>query len=408
MQPVREPGALRPPVCGCAGASRRMCSGHDGKGRSNCMTASPQTEDGYLMIANELMEAILGFGFSLREQSVLFTIIRKTYGFRKKEDDISASQIGDMCNVARQHVTSTLNLLAVRRVITKRPGRFGSIIGVQKDHRKWVTMQHMRSAAASPDLGQVDYLEDGENRDSVVPNQDTCPELGHVPNQDVASPNSGHLLVPIRDTQKTTSKDNQQKKRSCAPQAERESESRTSAGRQGRATTGSSDDLQNRFARFYAAYPRKKSRKAAEKAFAKLNPDEQLLADILSSLERAMTSGEWTDPQFIPYPASWLGAEGWRDEIQVEYSACEQAVIGFFNDALGEQLGVVPMAPFVGARAAAIRSFVTFSQKPGFTERYFPWVRDNTSLPPGVGFDFLISRKGFSNATSGQHERKAK
>lgn len=171
--------------------------------------------------------------------------------------------------------------------------------------------------------------------------------------------------------------------------------------------TDASDDLQNRFARFYDAYPRKKSRKAAEKAFTKLNPDEQLLAAILAGIGRAMTSGQWGDPQFIPYPASWLNAEGWRDEIQTEYSAAERAVIQAFNDALGEQLGAVTDTRFIEARAAAIRDFATFSAKPDFVANFFPWVRDNTTLPPNVGFEWLISRKGFDNVRGGQYTRKS-
>lgn len=170
--------------------------------------------------------------------------------------------------------------------------------------------------------------------------------------------------------------------------------------------TGTSQGLQDRFERFYAAYPRKKSRIAAEKAFAKLNPDEQLLTAMVAGIERAMTSGQWSNPQFIPHPATWLNAGGWLDEIQTAYTADEQAVIDAFNAALGEQLGVVPQL-FFELRAAAIRDFETFSDKPGFVSRIFPRIHDNAQLPPHVGFDWIISREGYSNVTSGQHTRKS-
>jgi phage replication O-like protein O len=157
------------------------------------MTRTPQLEDGYVRIANELLEAILGFDLSHREQSVVLTIIRKTYGYGKKEDDISAAQIGTMCGIARQHVTSTLNALALRNVITKRPGRFGTIIGIQKDHRKWVSVEQM--APASPGLGR------GSPEKGLVPKQDTTsPGLGQVD-----SPESGHTKdnLPKDNLQKT-------------------------------------------------------------------------------------------------------------------------------------------------------------------------------------------------------------
>lgn len=349
---------------------------------------TPQLEDGFVRIANELLEAILGFDFSHREQSVVLTIIRKTYGYGKKEDDISAAQIGAMCGIARQHVTSTLNVLALRNVITKRPGRFGTIIGIQKDHRKWVRAEQM--VPASPELGQG------------------SPEKGLVPKQDTASPESGQVDSPESGhTKDNLPKDNPQKKRSCAPLGEIDPEIAIPAGRPGRATTDAKAELQNRFERFYAAYPRKRSRQAAEKAFAKINPDEQLLAAMIASIERAMTSGEWTDSKFIPHPATWLNAAGWQDEIQTAYSEAELTVIERFNDALGERLGHVATTPFVAARADAIRAFVTFSERPGFVERFFPWAANNVEFPPNVGFDWITSRKGFTNATSGQHSKKA-
>jgi hypothetical protein len=170
--------------------------------------------------------------------------------------------------------------------------------------------------------------------------------------------------------------------------------------------TGASQELQDRFDRFYAAYPRKKSRLAAEKAFAKLNPDEQLMVAILAGLERAMKSGDWRRG-FIPHPASWINNGGWMDEIQTAYGDEELAVIQLFNDVLGGQLGTVSEALFDANRAAAIRDFMTFSEKPDFVARVFPWVQKNADLPPHVGFDWLISRVGFDKATGGQHTRKA-
>lgn len=167
------------------------------------MSASPQLEDGFLRIANELMEAILGFGFTHREVLVLMTIIRKTYGYGKKTDDISASQIGEMCNIARQHVTSTLNSLALRNVITKTQGRFGSIIGVQKNHRKWVSGEQIKALPASPELGQGGSPESGH----------PSPESGHVPNRDASSPESGQVDSPKSGhTKDNLPKDNPTKK----------------------------------------------------------------------------------------------------------------------------------------------------------------------------------------------------
>lgn len=100
-------------------------------------------------------------------------------------------------------------------------------------------------------------------------------------------------------------------------QAEAEAEVNTSppkspasGGRRGRQLSG------GLFDRFWSAYPRKASRGQAERAFAAISPDEQLVARMCAGIERARTSDQWQRDggQFIPYPATWLRARGWEDE----------------------------------------------------------------------------------------------
>lgn len=69
------------------------------------------------------------------------------------------------------------------------------------------------------------------------------------------------------------------------------------------------------FEAFWSAYPKKKSKDTAAKAFAKAMSriaDPDPLAVILAGIERALPG--WDDVQFIPYPATWLNAAGWEDE----------------------------------------------------------------------------------------------
>lgn len=69
---------------------------------------------------------------------------------------------------------------------------------------------------------------------------------------------------------------------------------------------------------FWKAYPRRKSKGQAERAWASLRPNEQLVAKILQGIERAKTSEQWRKDggQFIPYPATWIRAKGWEDEVE--------------------------------------------------------------------------------------------
>ena len=69
------------------------------------------------------------------------------------------------------------------------------------------------------------------------------------------------------------------------------------------------------FDAFWKAYPRKKSRGQAEITFAKIDPDEQLLATMLTKIEQLKKSEDWQDMKYIPYPSTWLNDKGWEDVI---------------------------------------------------------------------------------------------
>ncbi|WP_321951917.1 replication protein [Paraburkholderia bannensis] len=111
---------------------------------------SPQLEDGFTRIANELFEAILRFGFTQRQLLILLSIVRKTYGFGKKEDDMSASQIALMCSMHRPHVSTVLGELERMKVITKSAGRYGMVIGLNKKHASWLPLERATKVGAEP------------------------------------------------------------------------------------------------------------------------------------------------------------------------------------------------------------------------------------------------------------------
>jgi hypothetical protein len=72
------------------------------------------------------------------------------------------------------------------------------------------------------------------------------------------------------------------------------------------------------FERFWDAYPKKVSKVNALKAWNKIEPDEALTQLIIDGVERWKKSPQWIkdDGQFIPYPATFLNGERWRDECE--------------------------------------------------------------------------------------------
>lgn len=76
---------------------------------------------------------------------------------------------------------------------------------------------------------------------------------------------------------------------------------------------------QDLFDRFWVVYPRKVGKKDAVKAWSKLKPDEALTNQIIEGVERWKMSTQWTKDggQYIPYPATFLNGERWKDECDV-------------------------------------------------------------------------------------------
>ena len=82
--------------------------------------------------------------------------------------------------------------------------------------------------------------------------------------------------------------------------------------------TAEADLRCDRFDAFWAAYPKKYSKGAAEKAWQAIDPGRELLETMLRKLAAAKACPDWTKEsgQYIPYPATWLRARGWEDEIR--------------------------------------------------------------------------------------------
>lgn len=94
---------------------------------------NPQKEDGYIEIANEIAGALMKTHLSGYENRVLWAIFRKTYGWHKKEDWITNSQIAKMTNIAEPHVSRTIKMLVQRKIVTKN----GKKLSFQKKYDRW-------------------------------------------------------------------------------------------------------------------------------------------------------------------------------------------------------------------------------------------------------------------------------
>lgn len=69
------------------------------------------------------------------------------------------------------------------------------------------------------------------------------------------------------------------------------------------------------FAQFWAAYPRKVAKKDALRAWEQLRPSRELRETLLAAIQQQLASDQWQNPQYIPYPATWLRGERWLDQL---------------------------------------------------------------------------------------------
>ncbi len=105
---------------------------------------TPQLENGYTTIANEIVEALAHITLTAYETRVLWALLRKTYGWHKKSDRISYSQWEQMTGLNRRHLGRTLIQLAERKIITiaSRGNNVSLEYSFQKDYSKWITTEN--------------------------------------------------------------------------------------------------------------------------------------------------------------------------------------------------------------------------------------------------------------------------
>lgn len=105
--------------------------------------ANPQKERGYTGIANEIIEAMAHIGgFTNSMHRITLAILRKTYGWKKKKDAISISQLQEITSLSKRTVIYALQQLEAKRIISVirvKKGQYNQTneISFNKDYDSW-------------------------------------------------------------------------------------------------------------------------------------------------------------------------------------------------------------------------------------------------------------------------------
>ena len=76
------------------------------------------------------------------------------------------------------------------------------------------------------------------------------------------------------------------------------------------------DHEPERFAGFWAMYPRGESKQKAIEAWDKLHPSSELIDTIARALKRQVASEAWQQGVGIPYAVTYLTQRRWEDEVK--------------------------------------------------------------------------------------------
>ncbi len=145
--------------------------------------ASPQKENGYTPIANELLDAFMRLNLSEHAWRIVICIIRHSYGWHKKTAYLTQSQIARATGLDVRLIPRTVKRLSSRGIIL----RDGNAYGLQKDYSQWrVSSVEMSSVVMKPSsvvmtsVEMKSFIRSDEEPSSLV----MKPRV-HFPNEDV-------------------------------------------------------------------------------------------------------------------------------------------------------------------------------------------------------------------------------
>ena len=223
--------------------------------------ASPQKENGFTAIANELFQEILKSDFTLRELKIIFTVIRFTYGYNKKEAELAVRFIAEGTGIKFYHISEPIKALQVKNVLILSESESHSqcrTISLNKDYESWKFNSSRKRNSFQKSNGLV--------------------------------PIKGTVRVPKTGTNKENNKEN---------------------------LKTYFEILWNEFDIDFGS---KGGKKEALNQFIKLNPDEELFNSMRLGLKNQIDSkmklrGEGKFSPNFPNVIRWLKNERWTDEI---------------------------------------------------------------------------------------------
>ena len=96
--------------------------------------ANPQKENGFIPIANEIAEALAQTHLTPAEWQIIWVVLRKTYGWGKKADWISLSQLSNLTGISHRAICKAKQGLVSKKALLIIKNK----LMLNKNYEEWV------------------------------------------------------------------------------------------------------------------------------------------------------------------------------------------------------------------------------------------------------------------------------
>jgi len=108
--------------------------------------ANPQLEHGYTRIANEILEALAVTNLNGTQRRILDVIFRQTYGYQRKEHEISLNFLANATGIHKMQIQRELTALIDRKIITvasEASFNKSRVLAFNKNYKEWLNSEQL-------------------------------------------------------------------------------------------------------------------------------------------------------------------------------------------------------------------------------------------------------------------------
>lgn len=216
----------------------------------------------------------------------------------------SSKYLCDMLNYSKPRALRILKSLTDKGYLKKEASN-GRINSIYKINHMFLYQQIKNNENYS-------QLADNKQLQNVTVNSNDL-----LPNKNIYKNNNKNIYAHLKNEQVYNHEDDKQKESDNHSSNTIKQETKNKAIKKQNKELNELQEKQ--FDKFWQAYPKKVSKKQAQKSWKKINPSLELFEKILKALEMVKQTEQWKkdNGKYVPYPATWLNQERWTDEINM-------------------------------------------------------------------------------------------